>query len=240
MPRDVDSLKIEKWAATGNVQDPETEGIVRSAGWDSRYSVPGNLGRKVVRETMNELHREITALGVELNTHGLLEWSNQIDYVHPAYVVDSDANDIPGIYVSIGSSGPLTSNATRPLTDATNVYWQSLINTIPDPPDPESPPNASTVVRGLVELATTGEAATGTDGTRAVTPLGLASAVPNASTSARGKVELATTAEVNSGTSNSRAVTPSGLSGSLYREITVSDSAPVSTNGSNGDIWLEY
>lgn len=76
-------------------------------------------------------------------------------------------------------------------------------------------PDASETVKGKVELATTTEATTGTDTTRAVTPAGLAAAVgslvPDASTTVKGKVELATNAETATGTDTVRAVTPAAL-----------------------------
>lgn len=70
-------------------------------------------------------------------------------------------------------------------------------------------PDATTTVKGVVELATDSETVTGTDSTKAVTPLSLAAVV--ASTTAKGLVELATTAEATTGTDTVRAVTPAGL-----------------------------
>lgn len=72
-------------------------------------------------------------------------------------------------------------------------------------------PDASDTVKGIVELATTAEAAAGTDTVRAVTPAGLAARTPNASTSAVGLVELATDAEAQAGTDTARALTASNL-----------------------------
>ncbi len=68
---------------------------------------------------------------------------------------------------------------------------------------------ASDTVRGIVELATNAETATGTDATRAVTPAGLASMV--SSETQKGIVELATNAETITGTDTVRAITPAGL-----------------------------
>lgn len=87
------------------------------------------------------------------------------------------------------------------LRDSTTIDVGSVVSAVPD---------GSTTVKGLVELATDTETATGTDGTRVVTPLGLAAVT--ASASARGLVELATNAEVLAGTDTVRAVTPAGLS----------------------------
>jgi len=74
---------------------------------------------------------------------------------------------------------------------------------------PDSIIDASETEKGLIELATTAEVATGTDTVRAVTPAGLAALV--ATSSAKGIVELATNAEVATGTDTARAVTPAGL-----------------------------
>jgi hypothetical protein len=71
-------------------------------------------------------------------------------------------------------------------------------------------PDASTTVKGIVELATNAETQAGTDAVRAVTPAGLASRV--ASTTAQGLVELADNTETQTGSDATRAVTPAGLS----------------------------
>ncbi|WP_448645402.1 gp53-like domain-containing protein [Pseudomonas mediterranea] len=75
---------------------------------------------------------------------------------------------------------------------------------------PASPPDASTTDKGLVELATSLEAQTGTDPQRAVTPAALTSRT--ATDTRTGLVELATDLEVQAGTDTQRAITPSGLS----------------------------
>lgn len=85
---------------------------------------------------------------------------------------------------------------------------------------------ASETQAGLIELATTAEATTGTDVVRAVTPAGLkavadtkaplshthtAADLPAASSTAVGLIETATSAEVITGTDAVRAVTPATL-----------------------------
>ena len=77
MARDPDALKMSKWAATGDVEDPEDGGIYRSIGWDISHSQPG--GSLPKREHLNELHREETALGACLRKpipieSGRLQW----------------------------------------------------------------------------------------------------------------------------------------------------------------------
>ena len=71
------------------------------------------------------------------------------------------------------------------------------------------PPDASTTVRGIVELADDVETISGVDTVRAVTPKSLAALT--ATTTRRGLVELATDAEVAAGIATDLAVTVSGL-----------------------------
>ena len=101
------------------------------------------------------------ALGVEINTHGgVLEWNSTIAYDHPALVMGSD---------NVAYKSVRDSTNQNPTTD-TGDDWLILV------PAAAAVPNASTSTRGLVELATNSEAATGTDTARAVTPAGLAGA----------------------------------------------------------------
>lgn len=74
---------------------------------------------------------------------------------------------------------------------------------------PASPPDASTTVKGLVELATSLETQAGTDTQRVVTPAALTART--ATDTRIGLVELATNLEVQGGTDTLRAVTPAGL-----------------------------
>ena len=115
MARDPDALKISKWAATGDVEDPEDGGIDRSIGWDISHSQPG--GSLPKREHFNELHREETALGAEINAHGLLEWDSSISYEHPAMVMGSDARP----YVSVQNSA-----GVDPTSDIIDSHWALL------------------------------------------------------------------------------------------------------------------
>ena len=112
MARDSDALLIAKWAATGDVQDPEDTGIDREAGWDATYLQPG--GPTLDRALFNELLRELTALGVELNQHGLLEWDSLVSYIHPALVMGSNGRLYRSVYRSTG---------VDPVSDTANVAW---------------------------------------------------------------------------------------------------------------------
>lgn len=118
MARDTGALKIEKWAATGNVQDLEDGGVTRSTGWDATYSQAG--GNLPKREHFNELLRELTALAVELNKHGILSWDTSVSYMHPAYVVVSDNR----LYVSVRNN-----SGVDPTTDSGEDDWKPLIAT---------------------------------------------------------------------------------------------------------------
>ena len=122
MARDPDALKIGKWAATGDVEDPEDGGIDWSIGWDISHSQPG--GSLPKREHLNELHREVTALGVEVNVHGAgLEWDSSISYEHPALVTGSDAL----LYVSVRDS-----TNVDPVTDSGESHWKPLHTSLPN------------------------------------------------------------------------------------------------------------
>jgi len=81
-------------------------------------------------------------------------------------------------------------------------------------------PDATESVKGVVELASNAEVATGTDATLVVTPAGLASLLATliASATARGMVELATNAETATGTDDTRAVTPASLAALVASE----------------------
>ncbi len=116
MARDADALKIQKWAATGDVQDPEDGGLSRSTGWDATYSQPG--GNVPKREHINQLFRELSAQGVEVKVHGAgLEWDSSISYEHPAMVMGSDAR----LYVSVQNSA-----GADPTSDIINSHWALL------------------------------------------------------------------------------------------------------------------
>ena len=115
MARDTDALKIQKWAENGDVANPEDGAVDRSTGWDATYSQPGGPAPK--REHFNELFREHSALGVEINTRGLLEWDSSISYIHPALVMGSDGE----VYISVTDSLGID-----PTTDASEAGWSPL------------------------------------------------------------------------------------------------------------------
>ena len=60
-------------------------------------------------------------MAIELNAHGLLEWNDALDYVHPTMVFASDAT----VYFSVQDS-----TNQDPIADATNTYWLSLSDAV--------------------------------------------------------------------------------------------------------------
>ena len=113
MTRDTDALRItEKWAGSGDAVTPESQGLTRAAGWTGSYSTAG--GDLPKREVFNGLFLEITALLVELNTRGWLDWDASTTFIHPAFVVGSDGSVYASVQGSVGQD---------PTTDTTDTYW---------------------------------------------------------------------------------------------------------------------
>lgn len=77
-------------------------------------------------------------------------------------------------------------------------------------------PPATTVMQGIVELATADETITGSDASRAVTPAALSART--ATTGRKGLVELATNAEAAAGADGDRAITPAALVAAFIRQ----------------------
>ena len=118
MARDTDALKVPKWAASGDVEDPASGSLPYAGGWTSTYSSSGGALPK--REHFNWLFLVLGALGVEINEHGILEWSGTPAYGHPAVVFGSD--DV--LYISVQDS-----TNQDPTTDTSDTYWKSLLGT---------------------------------------------------------------------------------------------------------------
>lgn len=123
-----------------------------------------------------------------------------------SYLEKDWANDKEGFFQSLLSAAGFVANGAVDSVGASQYYdalTALVISLAPTPPD------ASTTVKGVVELATSAETQTGTDSVRAVTPAGLAS---RTSTDTRaGIIEIATDAEIQAGTDALRAITPAGL-----------------------------
>lgn len=112
-----------------------------------------------------------------------------------------------------------------------------------------APTEATETAAGIVELATTIEAAAGTDTTRAVTAAGVAAyvtanppSVSAATATSSGIVELATLAEAQAGTDTTRVVTPANLpfvttaSGVVWRSTIPSTASSVFISNANTNL----
>ena len=149
MARDPDALKIGKWAATGDVEDPKDVGIDRSIGWDASYSQPG--GPTPERAVLNEFLREMSALGVEVNRHSLLEWHPSVSYLHPAMVMGSDGRLYVSVYHSTG---------VDPVSDTGSTAWELF-----QPVGPRGPvgPQGAAGPATSTALVANGDVGTGLD-----------------------------------------------------------------------------
>ena len=118
MARDTHASSIKKWGETGATEDfvtaPET---LRKSGYTDDYSPPGT--KQIEREYLNDIFRKLTALGKEINSVGILEYSNQQDYV-----VNAVVNYSGQLYMAVVITGPTTANATTPGTN--EAIWKQI------------------------------------------------------------------------------------------------------------------
>lgn len=123
-----------------------------------------------------------------------------------SYLEKDWANDKEGFFQSLLSAAGLVADGAVDSVGSSQYYsaLTSIIGTLTP-----NPPNASTTVKGIVELATSTETQAGTDPDRAVTPLGLASRT--ATETRTGIAAVATQTTVNTGTDDATIVTPKKL-----------------------------
>ena len=91
----------EIFAATGDPLPPEDPSINidRSIGFSPAMSLPG--GPPVPRQLFQWAWRVFSTLGSEVNQHGVLEWSDQVNYLHTAQVSKNGRS-----FISTVNSGP--------------------------------------------------------------------------------------------------------------------------------------
>ena len=151
--RDPDALLLRKWGATSAlVETPEDAGLDRAVGFPASYGV--DMARTL--ETWQQQMREVSAAFVEAAERGILEWSADQRYEHPAWVTGSDGN----LYQTVMSSGG-DDPSEDPVGDTEEACWSLFEVVVPE---------SSTSQRGTIETATNAEAQTGTDDERAVPP----------------------------------------------------------------------
>lgn len=147
MPRDPESLTIQKFAENGLIETLAQSGLTWEQGWTAIYEAAlADGGEAPHMRTFNFLFRVLSGMARELNQHGVLEHSMLMDYVHPAFVVGTDNE----LYRSRVSNGPNTGNATDPVTDTANAVWQRYV--------PAGAGAASESAAGVVEFADATEA----------------------------------------------------------------------------------
>ena len=138
MPRRLEALNIEPWAASGDRSTPAdlVTPFDRDEGWPASYSQVG--GKLPSREVFNQVLFEFSSMLDEINRHGLLVWDSSLEYFHPCLVVDDgtgqvyrsveptgyDATDIDGTG-SLGTNVSLTNTATWILY--ANAGWSPQI-----------------------------------------------------------------------------------------------------------------
>ena len=124
MPRLPDSLKLNRiWARLGDRTDPEDANLTPPLNWEQGWdaSFEGVGGNPVRRDVVNAVLSYVIGMLVEINQHsGLLEWDDEIDYVHPARALGSDGRE----YASVQDS-----TDQNPVLDSGNTYWVPVIGT---------------------------------------------------------------------------------------------------------------
>ena len=134
MARDVDAKRATvKWAGTatvsssGDVLFPGTaaEQVTgtpdRETGWGGAYSEAGTP--LPTRQVFNALFRELYAVAVEINQHGILEWDSELNYEHPAFVAVRDG-DTARLYASIQNQ-PADPDRS-PGSSQGQEYWREI------------------------------------------------------------------------------------------------------------------
>lgn len=180
----------------GSVSFPE--------GWGFDYSRNPStdpLAKRIDRATFNHLMYAITSALGQLQTQGAPDWITAVENGGAAYPYAARAMVRYGsaVYQSL-----VDNNTATPGTDA--AKWAVF--------DASPVPDATTTVKGKVELATVAEAVAGLLSNVAVTPDGLAAAIsafPDATTTAKGKVKLATDAEAAAMVLSDRVLTPANM-----------------------------
>lgn len=135
----------------------------------------------------------------------------------------SDKSSVTGLHLNTGDGSPHSANIK--LQTGSELYVGALVSggiydlhyvsaaSVWQVVNPTSR-YATTAAPGVMEIATTAEAAAGTDTLRAITPATLITTLLSANaatTASAGVIEIATTAEASGGTDASRAVTPAAM-----------------------------
>ena len=148
MARIVSGIISIAFVETGDKSSIELHGGNRSEGFDLSYSQPG--GNKPEREVTNYELNSKHNLVIDIQKHGILEWSNKIDFEHPVIVFGSNNK----LYLSKRNSGVLINNIQDPVSDTNKLYWQPIFDVITSFTENQIPNfDASKVTSGVLVLA---------------------------------------------------------------------------------------
>ena len=100
-------------------------GVNRDEGFSGAFD-PGG-GEYPDRQLINQMFKELYGLGKELNEGGVLEWSDQVDFVQYARTRGDDGE----LYRSAVPTGPGTGNSLNPSTKTDDSVWILEVN-LPD------------------------------------------------------------------------------------------------------------
>lgn len=140
--------KFARNAASGNADDLSS--FPFAIGWDQNYWPPGT--GTISGPVVNAILRRISAVGVEVNLNGILEWDTSISYKDDAIVKGSDGL----LYQAQQAIDTPSDRLVDPTTDRDGSHWQLI------------------TARYLADLAA---AQTGTDNTELMTPLRVRQAI---------------------------------------------------------------
>ena len=191
-----DSTLLDTWASGGNIVEPDISKIIE--GWQ--------LGEQPPHEYMNWLQNTFGSKLNHILKNGVASWNNETEYLAGATTqhngnvwlckttnTNSEPTDVNANWKRIITVESLTTVlngyvATTGDQDIDNIKTFLKSPIVPTPTTGTQAanknyvdnvavtPDASTTVKGIVELATDAEAQAGTDNIRAITPAGLMSA----------------------------------------------------------------
>ena len=142
------------WASGGAIVEPSD--VKKQTGWTPE--VPPHQWENWIQNRQDNYLAHI-------NQRGIPQWDGNTEYEAGGLSYVQGTNGV--VYKSVAASGPATT-VQDPTTDVTNIYWEVAF---------ASTTQASETVQGIVELATTSEAQTGTDDVRAMTALKVKQAI---------------------------------------------------------------
>lgn len=142
------------WASGGDIVEPSD--LKKQQGWT--VEVPPHQFENWIQNRQDKYLAHI-------NQRGIPEWDGNTEYEATGLSYVQGSNGV--VYKSVAASGPATT-VQDPTTDVTDTYWAVAF---------ASTAQATETVQGIVELATTAEAQTGTDDIRAMTPLKVKQAI---------------------------------------------------------------